>query len=408
MHIVPPQVRRFAGRLSAFTASVDLSLTEDQIFDITGHLWSDAFLDTIDRVAPDWHCVLWNRDAATTGEIYTLGESEAAALAIVQECAALESHDIDPIERTDDELTVWAEGDEPYARIKRVKFVEPDPRTRQRLATLVTPLRTMDDQGLLDALATLPAWRVERDNSSCAYFDDLIPLEKPRQGEWLPPLSCDLHDLTQDERRALLTQNLLPMWVTPNSLVKLLQHLLAEHAPAQRPTLAQCQEGLASALGLPSWQVLVARFRACATPQIAVQRVNDDSVPQIRMWRGQVEMLASVYDYAVRRKLAGAAPVYVQARWLLEYRMSLTYRLVSRADLLNEVRATAGVHPKEFAEFSPEQRRAEAHWDAIEEACLVKAEEWEDAGYPDDVLCPHPDAVRAAQAALADLAESRR
>lgn len=377
-----------------------LTLTDDQILDITGHLWCDEFVWAIEKFAPDdWHCVYWNRDAANTGETYNLGTSEAAALAIVQQHAESESDEIDNVERTDDGLTVWAQ-DEVYARIKRAEFAEPDDGTRKRLGTLIAPLKTWDLQGLAAALATLPAWLVEPHNFYPIWFDGHIPWQEPSRGEWLPPLSSDHYSLTTAERRALLSQVLLPMWATPNSLAKILQQLLVEHAPGRRPMLAQCQEGLAQALGLASWQVLVARFRSFISPQVAQQFVNDDCVPQVRIWRGPIDMLASVYDYAVERKRSGASPLCVQAKWLDGYRMALTYRCISRADLLREVSAIAGRHPAEFDDPSEMHTLAERRWDAAEQACRVRNEEWSDHGYSGDIIEPDDEAVSTAQAEL--------
>lgn len=403
MFIVPPQMRRFADRLTEFAESLNISLTNDRALDITGHLWSDAFTRAVEKPdAGDWHCILWNRDAAATGEPYNLAATEAAALASVQEHADAESHDLDEIERTHDGLTVWA-GDEVYARIEPIDFEDPEPDTRRRIATLVTPLRTWDQLGLERALGTLPAWRVETYNSFpvCDDHRPITDLRGPRRGEWLPPLSYNQYDLTMDERRAGLEQNLLPMWVTPNSLARLMQQLLARHESARRaPPLAACQEGLARVLGIGSWQLLVSRFRSHISPQVAMQSMIDDTVPPIRIWRGPVDMLASVYDDAVQRKRSGLSPLHVQGGSFDDYRMALIYRLVSRDDLLRQVATVAGVHPDRFELGTDESNMARQRWLTAELECRVRAEEWFEPGYSHDILWPRADAIEAAHKEL--------
>ncbi|MFP3637432.1 hypothetical protein [Paraburkholderia sp. SIMBA_054] len=403
MFIIPQQVRRFAGRLTEFAGSLNISLTNDQALDITGHLWSDSFVSAVEKPdADEWHCVLWNRDAAATGEPYNLAATEAAALASVQVHADAESHEIDKVERTEVGLTVWT-GDEVYARIEPVDFEDPEPDTRRRMATLVTSLKTWDHQGLERALATLPSWRVETYNESPVCDDDapITSLRGPRRGEWLPPLSYNQYDLTAEERRAALEQVLLPMWVTPNSLAKLLQQLLAGHESAREaPPLAACQDGLARVLGIASWQTLVSRFRSHITPQVAMQCVIDDTVPPLRFWRGPVDMLASVYDDAVQRKRSGLSPLHVQGGlWLDEYRMALICRSVSRSELKREVATVAGVHPDQFD--NPDERNmARKRWLTAELECRVRAEEWSDSGDSLDILWPAADAIKAAQKEL--------
>lgn len=393
--MITPEMRQIARKISDFASSQGIVLTEADALDCTGHILCDELFDVMRYETPDWHCIFWNHEVSACFEIYSLCRSGSAALAAVKVHAQHEGHDLDDeIDVDGASLTVRC-GGQTYARIRRPEWVEPNPTTLRRLATLVSPLRIWDEQRLIEALSTLPAWRVEPAHTRPTWLIE-SPSEKPRTGQWLPRLS------ENEVEGAGLEQNLLPMWPTPNAMAATLHQLLSERTE-ERVKLAHCQEALAAILGATSWQVLLARFRAHSYPQVSLQTVANTAVePGVRIHRGPVELLAWTYDLALQRKAMGASPLHVQVEWIQSFKLSLTHRLISQEKLLRQVSAKA---PRLSAAGwdTAEHQAAQSRWDAAERVVLATAEEWRDYGSLLDVSYPREEAIQEAARELAGL-----
>jgi hypothetical protein len=389
--MISPKMRALAFKVSSFASSHGIRLTEDDALDVTGHLLCDDMMDVAEKDPPDWHCILWNRDEAATGEVYSLCRSAPVALAAIKNHAADEQHDLDDeVEVEGPVLNVYSNG-KLYARIRRPEWVAPSPTTYRRMATLVSPMRIWEEQRLREALSTLPAWQVEQYNRYRTWFPDRQDVE--RRGEWLPRLSAN------ETADAPLEQNLLPLWPTPNAMAATLHQQLSERA-AGRLKLAHCQEGLATILGVGSWQVLLARFRAYSFPQVTMQTLADeDAEPGIRFYKGPVELLAWTYDLALQRKATGASPLYVQVQWLNSFRLALTHQLQSRADLHQAVSAKCTVP----SELSGEES---VRWDAVTRGVSEEAQEWRDYGFGLDELGASDEDTEFARQELIELGYS--
>lgn len=389
--MITPQMRALARKVSELASSYRIRLSENEALDLTGHLLCDEMMAVVESDPPDWHCILWNRDAAATGEVYSLCRSAPAAVAAVENHAQSELHDLDDeVEVAGTELTVYSNG-ELYARIRRPDWVEPNPTTYRRMATLVSPLRTWEEYRLHEALSSLPAWQVEQYNRYPTWFPE--GEEAERRGEWLPRLSANMTE------GAPLEQNLLPMWPTPNAMAATLHQQLSERA-AGRLKLADSQEGLATILGVGSWQVLLARFRANSFPHVMVQTVAEENAePGIRFYKGPVELLAGTYDLALQRKAAGASTLFVQVQWLNSFHLALTHRLMSRADLHLAVKAKCTVP----SDLSGEESM---RWDEVNRGVAEEAQEWTDYGFGLDQLGASDEDTEVARQKLIELGYS--
>lgn len=392
--MITPEMRNIAHKISEFASSHRILLTEAEALDLTGHILCDEMVEVMRYDPPDWHCIFWNYEVSNYFEIYSLCRSGAAALAAVTNHAEDEGHNIVVKIDVDGTSLIVNCGGELYARICRPEWIEPNPTTHRRLATLVSPLKIWEEQRLIEALSTLPAWQVEQHHTG--FIWSMNKPNKPRTGQWLPALSFN------GVPGAALEQNLLPMWPTPNAMAATLHQLLSERTQ-ERLKLAHCQEALAAIHGAKSWQVLLARFRAYSFPQVSLQHYpNGAAVPAVRFHRGPVELLAWTYDLALQRKAMGESPLYVQVEWVHSFKISLTHRLVSQEELRQQISAKAP-SPAAAGWDTTEHQAAKLRWEAAERSVVEKAEEWRDYGSLLDVIYPRKESCEAASLVLKEL-----
>lgn len=381
---------RFAETLRGFVESEGIALTDDQLFDITGELLCDLLDDAVRRPPPDWHCIYWG-EGANEGEIYSLCASREESLACVKVQADADGYELDALEMDDSlGLLAWS-GEELYARIAQVRYEMPDPLTLKRVQTLLSPLRVNDQQGLMDALSSLPAWQVERFTRDFLWKD--TPLEPLETGEWLEPYSNALHEYPAAKP---VEQVLLPMWPTPNNMAKLLQQMLTPHAVTP-PKLSRCQTCLAHLFRADSWQTLLAKYRAYVQPHVTVHETGAEKASYgVRFYRGPDHLLAWAYDLARSHKAQGRA-LYVSAEWRSN-RLALKHSVRSRAELMAAYRVAKGASASSLADgMGP------LFADGTEVELRAQAEQWQDHGYDFDKVYASDDDIADAKEELAQM-----
>lgn len=377
---VPKIYAHFAACIGHFAAELGLSLTNDEAMDMTGHLLGPQLYAELHEPS-DWHCILWNRDVALTSEIYSLASSAPEALATVLTLGDEEDQELDPVECHGNGMVVRHDG-QIYATIYRPTYKTPRSDLLQRIETILAPLVIADERGLLRRLANLPAWTVEPYNSMPLYSSLVVPIRSPRDGEWRAPLSFTFgEEVTSDTtaahqlERPAAVQSRLPMWVTPSSAAKTLQTLLAERL-AVRPKLSRCQETMARAYGLDSWQIFLARYRQCVFLQATRQMVCDETQPQLQFYRSAAELLACVYGEALQRLATDDAPMHISIGWLMDANPVLTWRDCAVDDIRARLVAMAGPDPTTFSYRQPEHEEVTTRWDDLELQLRCAAKEW--------------------------------
>jgi hypothetical protein len=388
---LPKSFHDMKSRLAAFASEHGVDLDEDGALDLASHLMSDVMTRALIEAPADWHRVLWNREIAQTCEMTSLARSQEDALAAVIVDARDAGREIDSVQRQGAQIEAHSEG-EVYATIGLVPFESPPLETAQRFETLLAKLSVSDEIGLLKELSSLPAWLVEPDNRMPLWSSMVMPVGTPRAGQWLPRLSVthgsgrhaipDTEDLRKDfaarlerEEKAM-ERNRLPMWVTPQSMAKLLQAMLSERSGG-KVKLSACQEALARALGVQSWQVLVAWFTRHVFVQKSERSGEDDGEQDVRFFRSPAELFAGIYDDARRLKAVGKQ-LHLSVSWIDGTQPSVRWGRLSSQDLRRAIALEVGHPPDELRVQLPYQE--ETRWREAEDKHRAAAGEWSTPG----------------------------
>lgn len=383
---MPEHFYVMTSHLAAFARQHGAVLDDDGALDLAGHLVSDQMQSVVRDDPSDYHMVIWNREVALTAELFGLAESAEDAVAVAIGQASDEGFEIDDVQRDGDAWVVWTQGQR-YAEIERVKYESPDEATVQRFETLVGKISTWDEVALIRALSDLPAWKVTADNRMPLWSKLQLPSDSPRSGEWLPRMSVThgrgkrglvktgdtIKDLKAEIEfeNASGEKNRLPMWVTPQSMAKLLQKLVEERGGSE-VKLSGCQEALAKALGVGSWQVLLAKFRKRAFVQACLREGAVDARKNVIFYRSPTAMLAGIYGRAREMKSDGKQ-LHLAISWIGD---APDVRWCDRSvdELRSAVAAEAGPNPDSV---SRELRgAAEEAWEEAEVRHRQAAGQW--------------------------------
>lgn len=410
---MPPKFHAFKLRIAGFAQELGLRLSEDEALDLASHLYCDDFARLTTNPPGDWHCIRWNQDAAGADEIYNLVDGQSETLAVVMSQARERELELGEVVRSGDGLVVYADGDV-YASIERISYENASAAVVRRFETLIAPLCIADEMGLLRKLLTLPAWVVEVKNDAALWSDKIFPVDSPRSGEYLPRLSfthgsgasrpaeaetdaeTDSSERIAAQQRAV-EKNRLPMWVTPQSLAKLLQKLL-EELTGDLPKLSRCQEALAKGYGARSWQALVARFKNENVPLVSLRTSSNDSEKFLRFYRTPIELLACIYEEAESQRAVPDQRIHIGAGWLDGRTLSVSYRKRGTKEIRDEIAATAGPSPQDIGWGKNGYADAEEKWALAELTLRAQSGEWKTSHWGlTNVLCADADLIDAAQ-----------